>query len=231
MRKQTWHGLPARGIGSRAGSPCHILFLLPLVLIAAQAVSPQYQNDFEKADIGKVPDDIMVLDGTFAVRQLDGNRFLELAGDPIGAFGALFGPDGLTSADVQARIQAEPTAKRFPEFGIGTGGPAGWKLFLVPQTQSIELRKGDDTKVSAKYTWTPGSWTWFRLQVEPKDKTTWEIRGKVWRQGEPEPKEWTITATDNQTPPAGKASLWGSDFSEKPIRFDDLSAKPLPQRQ
>jgi hypothetical protein len=28
---------------------------------------------------------------------------------------------------------------------------------------------------------------------------------------------------DTETPSAGKASLWGSDFSEQPIRFDDLS--------
>jgi hypothetical protein len=53
------------------------------------------------------------------------------------------------------------------------------------------------------------------------------MSGKAWTQGQNEPDKWMISATDTEAPSAGKASLWGSDFSEQPIRFDDLSVTPL----
>jgi hypothetical protein len=190
-------------------------------LLAADAAP--YANDFEKADIGKVPEDVMVLDGTFAVREVDGNKCLELAGDPVGSFGALFGPDGLVAMDVKARIWAAGAGKRFPEVGIGANDAGGYKLFAVLARHILELRKGDDPVASAPFQWDSGKWTWYRLRVEPRDGKTWQIRGKAWPDGQKEPENWMITAQDTETPSAGKASLWGSDFSEQPIRFDDLS--------
>src|SRR5258707_6714981 len=42
-----------------------------------------YQNDFELAEVGKAPDDFLILEGGFVVKQEDGNRFLELPGAPL----------------------------------------------------------------------------------------------------------------------------------------------------
>ncbi|HSZ59024.1 MAG TPA: hypothetical protein VK797_25510 [Tepidisphaeraceae bacterium] len=210
-KPRLWHGLPARA------------WTASLLLLSAAQISPTvYKNDFEQAQVGKVPDDILVLDGTFAVRQVDANKCLELAGDPLGSFAALFGPDGMIGADVSARIQGFPQGKRFPEFGIGAGGPGGYKLFAVPGQHRIELRKGEDVKAFASFDWSPGSWTCFRLRIEPGDKNTWAIKAKAWRQGTTEPEAWMVNAEDPK-PPSGKASIWGSDYSEQPIRFDDLS--------
>ena len=61
---------------------------LAIFLIGAEASPTAYTNDFEKAEVGKVPDELMVLDGTFAVREVDGNKCLELAPDPVGSYGA-----------------------------------------------------------------------------------------------------------------------------------------------
>lgn len=194
------------------------------VLLAADAAP--YANDFEKAEVGKVPDDVMVLDGTFAVREADGNKCLELARDPVGSFGALFGPEGLVATDVKARIWAAASGKRFPEVGIGANDPGGYKLFAVPARHILALRNGDDPVASAPFPWQSGKWTWYRLRVEPKDAKTWQIRGKAWPDGQKEPENWMITAQDTEAPSAGRASLWGSDFSEQPIRFDDLSVVP-----
>src|SRR5579859_5925872 len=136
-----------------------------LFALAADAPSPtNYSNDFEKAEIGKVPDDVMVLDGAFAVRDVDGNKCLELDGTPIGAFGALFGPAGLTSCEVSARIWAQPAGKRFPEFGIGVNDAGGYKLFLIPGRSQLELRNGDAAVASAPFHWTPSTWTDFKLR-------------------------------------------------------------------
>jgi hypothetical protein len=195
-----------------------------VALLIAADVAP-YTNDFEKAQVGKVPEDIMVLDGTFAVRSVDGNKCLELAGDPVGSFGALFGPDGLVAMDVKARIWSAAAGKRFPEAGIGADDAGGYKLFTVPARHLLQLRKGDDPVASAPFQWQTAKWIWYRLRVEPQDAKTWQIRGKAWPEGQKEPENWTVVAHDTETPSAGRASLWGSDFSEQPIRFDDLSVE------
>jgi hypothetical protein len=192
-------------------------------VLAADSPAPSYTNNFAKEEIGKTPDDLMVLDGTFTVQVFDGAKCLELAVDPIGSFGALFGPDGLVGTDVEARIWGAATGKRFPELGVGSNEAGGYKLFVIPARRIIELRKGDEPVASAPFDWVGASWTWFRLTVEPKDPKIWVIQGKAWPQGQKEPEGWLVTTQESEAPPAGKASIWGNDFSEKPIRFTDLS--------
>ena len=205
-----------------------LLVVCSLALAPGAVPEPKgYANDFENSEPGKVPADIMVLDGTFAVRKVEGNKCLELAGDPIGSFGVLFGPDGLAAMEVKARIWAAASGRRFPEFGIGADDVGGYKLFLAPGRRDLELRRGEQTRASVPCDWSTGTWTWFRLRVAPTDKSTWLIEGKVWPQGKSEPGEWTIRYEDAKAPSPGKASLWGSDFSEQPIRFDDLSVMPI----
>lgn len=197
-----------------------------LIVLVAAADKPAYRSDFKHAEVGKIPADITVLDGPFAVRDVGGNKCLELAGDPIGTFGALFGPGDRVATDVKARIWAAAQGKRFPEFGIGANDAGGWKLILAPARHVLELRRGDDTNVTAAAKWSSGSWTWFRLRIVPGEKPGWRIEGKVWPDGQPEPSRWPIRAEDPEAPPAGHASLWGIDYSEQPIRFDDLTVRP-----
>ena len=199
-----------------------ILVLLLVPLMSAATGPDTYHNDFEKAKPGKLPADFMVLDGSFAVRQIDGNKCLELAPDPIGMFGVLFGPAGSAAVDVKARVWSKPTGMRFPEFGVGAGDAGGWKLWLVPGQHALELRQADETKATTHFDWPAGKWTWLRLRVRPDKSGGWVIEGKAWPQDGKEPPAWQITATDKEPPPAGRASLWGVPFSEQPIRFDDL---------
>src|SRR5438105_4710734 len=58
-------------------------------LMSARADAPQplYANDFEKADEGSLPKEMVVLGGNFAVKTIDGNKLLELPGDPLESFG------------------------------------------------------------------------------------------------------------------------------------------------
>jgi hypothetical protein len=193
------------------------------IVVAADSATPPYTNNFTKDEVGKTPDDLMVLDGTFTVQEFGGVKCLELAADPIGSFGVLFGPDNMIGTDVKARIWAASTGKRFPEVGIGSNEAGGYKLFLVPARRSIELRKGDDPIASAPFDWTSGNWTWLRLHVEPKDGKNWLIQGKAWSPAQKEPQGWLVSAQESEAPAAGKASIWGSDFSEQPIRYTDLS--------
>src|ERR1041385_8725194 len=111
-------------------------------LTAADA-APLYQNDFEKATPGTVPDDMLVLDGAFAVTNApDGNKVLELPGSPLETYGLLFGPTGQNGFSVQARILSTGKGRRFPVFGVGLNGVAGYRLRISPGKKALEISKG-----------------------------------------------------------------------------------------
>jgi hypothetical protein len=201
-----------------------VLLFLSLVALAATSAPHEYTNDFETATVGKVPDDIMVLDGTFTIGADRGNKYLELAGDPVGECGALLGPALGPIVDVRARVWAAATGKRFPEFGIGAGDAGGFRLFVAPGRRLLEIRGGEDTRASAPVEWKSGTWTWLRLRIEKQGAQKWLVRGKAWPQRQNEPGDWMISTQAATSPPAGRISVWGEAFSEQPIRFDDLSA-------
>src|SRR3954465_3377643 len=71
------------------------VLVLGLALLAAAPAgdAPLYSNDFSKLQPGKLPDDqFLVLAGELAVKDVDGDRLLELPGTPLNSFGVLFGP-------------------------------------------------------------------------------------------------------------------------------------------
>src|SRR5947207_15742434 len=78
--------------------------LEPILRSAAAAGAPLYRNDFENITPGSIPDDFLVLDGGFTVRQEAANKFLELPGAPLETFGVLFGPNEKENVSVSARI-------------------------------------------------------------------------------------------------------------------------------
>ncbi|HEV7927987.1 MAG TPA: hypothetical protein VGR14_21735 [Verrucomicrobiae bacterium] len=181
-----------------------------------------YENNLEKADVGKVPDDFLVLDGEFAVRESEGNKFLELPGAPLDTFGVLFGPTTNSGVCVSARIFATGKGRRYPQFGVGINGQNGYKLKVSPAKDAVEIYSGDDAVATAAFHWKTGTWTMLKLQIRQTDGPAWKIEGKAWQQSETEPKEWTITLDEKTPPRAGRASIWGSPISGTPIRFDDL---------
>jgi hypothetical protein len=181
-----------------------------------------YENNFEKADVGPVPGDFLVLDGDFAVKESDGNKYLELPGAPLDMFGVLFGPTTNVGVCVSARIYATGKGRRYPQFGVGIDGQNGYKLKVSPAKDAVEIYRGDESAAAVPYHWKSGVWTMFKLQIRQTHGPAWKIEGKVWPQTEAEPKEWTITLGEKTPPRSGRASIWGSPVSGTPIRFDDL---------
>ena len=180
-----------------------------------------YRNDFEKTEPRAVPEDLMVMEGGFAVAEEGGNRFLELPGAPLETFGVLFGPTETNGLSVSARVFGTGKGRRFPSFALGLNGVGGYKLQVSPAKKMIELYRGEELLTSAPYQWESGVWTMLRLQTRPS-KDGLSIQGKAWREGVAEPKEWTLSHKDETEPPPGRASLWGAPYSGTPVRFDDL---------
>ncbi len=208
-----------------------VLILLAETRLLAQEHNPAtpkilYENDFEKASLAKVPEDFLVLEGTFAVKEESGNRFLELPGAPLDTFGVLFGPTQSEGVAVSARVYGTGKGRRFPTFGVGLDGVGGYRLQVSPGKRLLELYKGDELAASAPYAWESGSWTSLRLQIRQAGGS-WKIEGKAWKQGTVEPPAWAISHEASAAPAAGRASIWGSPYSTTPILYDDLVLRAL----
>src|SRR6266496_3556456 len=194
----------------------------------AQAATPLYQNNFEKAELNKVPEEFLVLDGQFAVKEEGGNRFLELPGAPLDTFGVLFGPTEKEGTAVSARIFGTGRGRRYPTFAVGLNGQgtSAYRLQVSPAKKALELFKGDEVKATVPYEWQSGAWARLRLQVRKVKDGQWKVEGKVWV--DQEPSGWLVSFDEREQPVAGKASIWGSPYATTAIRFDDLKVAPVP---
>lgn len=201
--------------------------LLTLFAAAATALGADlpYKVDFEKAQPGSVPEDFLVLDGAFAVKEQGGNKVLELPGAPLDTFGLLFGPSLKENATVSARIFGEAKGRRYPTFDVGLNGVGGYRLRVSPGKKQLELFRSDTLKKSVPLEWKPGQWTHLKLTVLKASESTWIVSGKVWQEGTVEPAQAAIQHEDTEAPPAGRASVFGSPYSGAPIRFDDLAVE------
>lgn len=192
----------------------------------------KYHTDFAAAEVGKVPADMQAITGGYAVADIEGNKVLELPGNPLEIYGLLFGPADGAELDVRAKAWSASSGRRFPEFGVGLGDVAGYRLLLLPGQKKLELRQGDEPVASVPINepWRSETWTWLRLRVAKKPDGKWAVEGKAWAADGREPAAWQVAHEADQPPATGRASVWGIPFSGKPIRFDNLSAEPTTQR-
>ncbi len=196
---------------------------------SAEPGADAYQTDFERTDTGKVPPEFLILDGAFAVNEEGGNRFLELPGAPLDSFGAVFGPTCQPKTDqgmtVSARIQGFGRGRRYPAFGVGVCGVGGYRLRVMPSKRKVELYLRDEVLADADYAWEADQWTALRLEIRRTGESEWKVQGKAWPDGKPEPEEWILSYTEKNSPVPGQASIWGTPYSGRPIRFDDIKAR------
>jgi len=201
------------------------LILGVCMVLFAQGAEPKigilYENNFEKAELRKVPEDMMVLEGGFTTTEEGGNKFLELPGAPLETFGVLFGPAETNGIAVSARVFGTGKGRRGPTFAVGLNGVGGYKLQVSPAKKTVELYRGDELLSSAPYNWESKSWTVLRLESRSKDGGI-AVLGKAWKYGAAEPKEWLISHQDKTEPPPGRSSIWGAPYSGTPVRFDDV---------
>ena len=120
-----------------------------------------YKNDFEMAEAGKVPDELMVLSGEFEVKADGTNRFLELPGTPLDSYAVLFGPVEKENDSVRARIFATAKGRRTPTFGVGLGGVSGFNLQVSPAKEALEILKDQASQTNVTFKWKSGTWTGF----------------------------------------------------------------------
>ncbi len=200
--------------------------LLALAFTAAAGdAKPLYENNFEQAEVGKVPGDFLVMDGDFTVKSDGTNKFLELPGEPLESYGLLFGPAQKDNVAVSARIDGTSHGRRGPVFAVGLNGQGGYKLEYSGGKKALEIHKGDAIVASAPFEWKSGEWTTLELQIR-KAGDVWKIEGKAW-QGAAGPPAPMLSYDETTEPTPGRASIWGMPYSGTPIQFDDLVLKQI----
>ena len=211
-----------------AGAMVIALTLAGNGLAMAEDAKPLYQMNFEQAETGKVPEDFLVIEGAFEVKEEGGNKFLELPGAPLDSFGVLFGPTEKSGVSVSARIRSTNHGRRYPAFGVGLNGQSGYRLQVSPGKKALEIYKGDLVVASTPYEWKSGEWTMFRFQIV-KAGEVWKLAGKAWMQGATEPTQAMVSYDEKEEPSPGRASVWGNPFATTPIQFDDLAVRSVPE--
>ena len=208
--------------------------LIPLLLLApvlAAAWADDYTLDFEKADLGYPPDDLMVIDGDFKVIEHEGGKVIQLPGDPILECGLLFGKSSKGDTTVEAKVFAEKQGRRsFPRFGIGLHGVSGYRLRMVPASKTLELLFSEEVVHSVPFVWQSGQWYQLKASLTLTDSKP-KIDAWVWMDGEDAKAPETPTLTfegEAGTSSQGKPSIWGTPYSGKDILFDDLKATWTP---
>jgi hypothetical protein len=197
------------------------LIIFALLAPATLLAQAKYENNFEQTRVGSVPEDFLVLEPGFTVKEVDGNKVLELPGAPLDTFGVLFGPNEKENIAVSARIFGEAKGRRYPVFDVGLNGVGGYKLRVSPGKKQLELYRGDALKKSVPLEWQPNKWTHLKLQLAKSGDKEWKIEGKIW-QGNSEPAAASIDFTDSEAPTPGRAGVSGQPFSGLPILFDDF---------
>jgi hypothetical protein len=131
--------------------------------LAAEEGKPIYENNFEKAEVGKLPDGFLALNGEFVVKADGTNKFLELPGAPLDSFVVLFGPTAGADVAVSARIFGTVKGRRAPTFGVGLGGVSGFHLQVSSGKKALEIYKDADLKAGVPFDWKSGEWTALQL--------------------------------------------------------------------
>lgn len=199
--------------------------------VAAPAAPAPQKFDFQALTPGPVPDDYMSTDQEAKLLIVaDGeNKVLELQPLPIVDGGVLLGKSVKGACTISARIKATGKRRTQPRFGIGLHGISGPRLRVVPATKSIEIIKStekEEAVATAPYAWTSGTWTRLELTVKPAaDGKGADVEARVWEDGKPRPDAPTLTWASPDPPAQGRASVWGTPYSELPVQFDDIEVK------
>ena len=202
--------------------------------VIAKSTTPEekwigaYENDFSSYAVGEEPDDLFILDGEFAVQEIEGNKVLALPGTPIGDFGILFGPRIKDKAiELRCRLFSTRKGRRLPAFMAGIGGLNGVRLRIDCAADKLRLIRGDELLSETPFAWKSGSWTSLRFKVEPLGGEEIKISGKVWDASRGEPSKWSMAYQGKLPFTGGKCVLWGIPYASSEIFFDDVKVFSL----
>jgi len=180
-----------------------------------------WSYDFEAVEVGKTPPWWIGAGLKFPVKEMDGGKVLSKPPVAVGLdrSDVYLGPATLANYTIQADLRGGVKGRKRPDLGLVN---SGYHMDLMGNHQKIQIRGWESDlrlEKSVPFPWEPDVWYTMKLRVDQQgDKAL--LRGKVWRRGEPEPQEWTITAEDPQPVRQGSPGIYG--YSAAEIYYDNL---------
>ncbi|MBA4064361.1 MAG: hypothetical protein C0501_11740 [Isosphaera sp.] len=183
------------------------------------AATVPWTQDFEKAPVGSSPGGWVNANGKFTVVKLpDGNLALMKNNNdprpPLAKANTFFTLPDSANYTIQADLMGTQVRGGMADFGLIN---SRYALVLDgktdPDSKQRQVRlvsweaRPRFTKV-VDFDWQPDTWYTAKLAIEHKEKTA-VVRGKVWKKGDPEPKEWTLEMEDTYPNRVGSAGLYG----------------------
>ncbi len=174
----------------------------------------------EAFESGKVPAG-WVGAGRFTIAEGEGGKTLHKAPVQTGLnrSSVFIGPSSMSGYTIEADLRATKKGRRMPDLGLINGG---YTLDLMGNHQRLQVRSWASELAFSQtvdFKWEPDVWYRMKLRVDVlPDKSV--ARGKVWRKGETEPAEWTISYDDKGRIPAGAPGIYGD--SPVDIDYDNL---------
>ncbi|MDC0369289.1 hypothetical protein OAN13_06295 [Opitutales bacterium] len=182
-----------------------------------------YEQNFEKIEEGRLPDDFFVLDGRFSVQERNARKCLILPGNPVGEFGFLFGPRfGLETMELSFSCLGGFKSRRHSAFSGAIGGIRGLHYRINPSSRRGILSYLDDWKHDDHITWESKEWMRVCIKIVPQPaKQGMLISLKTHLESESTgPNEGFTTFLKGTL--SGKCALWGFSYAEKEMRWDDI---------
>ncbi len=180
-----------------------------------------WKIDFEAVEVGKTPPWWIGAGLKFPVKEMDGGKVLSKPPVTVGLdrSDVYLGPAMLSNYTVQADLRGTVNGRKRPDLGLVN---SGYHMDLMGNHQKIQFRGWASElrlEKSAPFPWEPDVWYTMKFRVDQQGPKAL-LRGKVWRRGEPEPQEWTITAEDPQPVRQGSPGIYG--YSAAEIYYDNL---------
>lgn len=143
---------------------------------------------------------------------MDGNTVLKAAGIGSGkgrpSHTVWLGTEDMDNYTVQADVMMTEKRRQMPKIGLTANRYTfiidGNRGKLSIRTWQPHLRLGAEERFRSD----PDVWYSMKMKVEKLDDGTCKIHGKVWKQGEAEPDEWTMTAVDPHPNESGSPGLY-----------------------
>lgn len=181
-----------------------------------------FAESFEKIEPGKIPPDWVGAAPKFTVDVVDGQHVLKKKADlPHLARGDVFiGDPNASGYTIQADVCGSHKDSNLPDMGITANR---YRLELMGNTQKLRIVSWvpmPRIQVDMPFPWKEGEWFTLQMRVD-MDHSTALVRGKVWKRGEPEPADWTITLEDPIGQDHGAPGIYG--FSAADIYYDNIS--------
>ena len=181
-----------------------------------------WSENFDGFEVGKFPANWIGIPGKAAVQEVEGaGKVLVKPRSRIGVPRAnfLMGSSDMADYTIQADMLGTVKGRRRPDMGLVN---SGYTLDMQGNHQRLQVRSWAAELRMAEtidFSWEMGVWYTMKMRVDQEPGKT-VIRGKVWKQGEAEPAEWSITAEDPHPTLSGSPGLYG--YSPVEIYYDNV---------